>query len=272
MSFEKITIKKTCDCGTEFETERDPEWKWSEKHECDSCRDRHDAEQKLAEAEQKLAEAIARSREQIEKRMDEITPPRMSATATTDRRFNGELWRLVEPWQPDGEKPWLGLVGEPGACKTRIAFLKARQLADRMAEEYTTRRMVDKGRWRDINIEETDSDKFQQTARDLTSREKVSRTTADWRTVEVSVSSIARNWIEAMKNADILIFDELGKLASSPAVSAAAFALINHRHRNNLITIWTSNATPEKFCASWPEEFAVPAAGRLIETSTIFTV
>jgi hypothetical protein len=268
MTEKQITI--TCrKCETQFEAESD--W-WKLCEPCSEIREAELIAEKKLEAEQKLAQAIADSRQQVENCMRRITPPRWSATSTTDQRFNVELWQRVEQWKPSEEQPWLGLVGEAGSCKTRIAFLKAQMIGLQMAEKSAAQRMIDKGRWRDLKIEETNADEFQQTARNLTSREKVTALTATYCEVKTSVSSIAAARINELKMADILIFDELGKLASSDAVSAAAFALIDYRHRNNSVTLWTSNLPPEKFCALWPEEFAVPSAGRIVQTSTIFKV
>jgi nucleoside-triphosphatase THEP1 len=163
---------------------------------------------------------------------------------------------------PTAEKPWLGLVGEPGASKTRCAYLRLRQLG----EEWTRKH------GRPPKFEIVTGPEFKRYALDRFSKEKV-QSTGWMATGTTPVSEIASASLREIKNADVLLFDELGeKIKATPAVIEELFGLIDYRHSENLVTIWTCNSSPEEFCGDWPPEFAGPIAGRVVETSTIFKV
>ena len=82
----------------------------------------------------------------------------------------------------------------------------------------------------------------------------------------------ARRLIQDCRNSDWLILDDIGKARATPAVVAAIFALLDHRHAHNLVTIWTSNSTPEEFCDGMPADTAGPMVRRLKETSTLLAI
>ena len=80
----------------------------------------------------------------------------------------------------------------------------------------------------------------------------------------------ARNYLERLREVDLLLIDDLGKGRLTPTVAAELFALIDHRHKDMGCTIWTSNSSPETIAAGLPEDMAGPFAGRIIESSKIF--
>jgi hypothetical protein len=216
-----------------------------------------------------LAEAAIREAEKMERRLSEVrekiadsTPKRFQATDTDDQRFNSALWEQVTKWMPTAEKPWLGLVGEAGGCKTRCAYLRLRQLG----EEWTRQH----GNTPKIAV--VTGPDFKRYALDRFSKEKV-QSTGWMATGTTPVSEIASASLREIKNADVLLFDELGeKIKPTPAVIEELFALIDYRHSENMVTLWTCNSSPEDFCGGWPPEFAGPIAGRIVESSTIFKV
>ncbi len=259
-------ITKHCDCGSSFQTDAHTGMEWIEEQDCPTCRaairrkveERQTAERK--ELDRQKAERLEADVKRTAERIDGDTPVRFLSTDTGDKRFNRELWEKVTNWKPTAEKPWLGLVGEPGASKTRCAYLRLRQLG----EEWTRKH------GRPPKFEIVTGPEFKRCALDRFSKEKV-QSTGWMATGTTPVSEIASASLRNIKNADVLLFDELGeKIKATPAVIEELFGLIDYRHSENLVTIWTCNSSPEEFCGDWPPEFAGPIAGRVVESSTIF--
>jgi hypothetical protein len=257
----KTTIQQQCPCGQTFDTDHDSSWPTLTETHCAPCRatlaEQRKAEQKAWEAEQEAIrlekEAAAREAE-----VDEITPERLRLTDTADKRFNADLWAKVQACQPTSEKPWIGLIGEPGECKSRIAFLKLRKIA----------RAHGRGFACDF-ISGVEFGNLVMRQFDRTKATTNTRNGGEWRTKETTVGAMAARELQCLREVPFLIFDELGKARPTPATVSELFALVDYRHSHNLVTIWTSNSEPEAFCASWPDEFAGPAAGRILESSTI---
>lgn len=180
------------------------------------------------------------------RRLDRITPPRIRTTDTAHRDFNRELWERVKDWQPTEERPWLGLVGDTGTAKTRTAYLAARAIAESDAEA-----------GRDFSPAWIDGPAFSRLVM------------AQFRGNDSERYAAAED-LENLRGADVLIFDELGKVHPSAATVAEAFALIDYRHARNLLTLWTANRMPQAFCATWGEEHGAPSAARIVEASTTF--
>jgi DNA replication protein DnaC len=84
------------------------------------------------------------------------------------------------------------------------------------------------------------------------------------------VSEAAYSVMKKAKTVRWLLLDDLGKSTHTPAVASALFALIDHRHNENLVTIWTANSKPAEFLANIPSDLADPLRGRLLECSTTF--
>lgn len=178
--------------------------------------------------------------------LDAVTPPRIRATDPAHPEFNAALWERVQDWKMTVERPWLGLVGPTGTSKTRIIYLALRQVA-----------RADAAAGRTFEPRWTDGPTF--------SRSVLAqfRGTDEQRVAAVEI-------LDRVRGADVLVFDELGKVQASSAVVAEAFALIDHRHARNKLTVWTSNRSPQEACATWGEEYAATTAGRILEASTIF--
>lgn len=254
-------IQQTCPCGQTFDTEHDTGWPTLTETHCGPCKaivaEQRKAEQAAWEAEQ---EAIRQEKEAAarEAAVDEITPERLRLTDTNDKRFNADLWSKVKPWQPTSDKPWLGLIGQPGECKSRIAFLKLREMTRPHGRGFSC----------DL-ISGVEFGNLVMRQFDRTKATTNTSTGGEWRTKETTVGAMAARELKCLREVPFLIFDELGKARPTPGTVSELFALIDHRHSHNLVTIWTSNSEPEAFCASWPDEFAGPAAGRILESSTI---
>ena len=89
---------------------------------------------------------------------------------------------------------------------------------------------------------------------------------------DMSPRDAARQKLDSIRRCDVLLLDDLGKAKNTPAVAAELFAIIDHRHAQNLPTLWTANSPPVSIVTGMSEDVAGPLAGRLIECSKIVVV
>lgn len=239
-------IEKTCACGANFTCQRE-EWRFHEPTACAPCTARI-AEEKREREEAAAAEELRSLVERAERAIDKVTPPRFRATDPRRPEFNLPLWRKVEAWKPTDDRPWLGLIGSTGTCKTRSAFLRMKSI---LVETATTMRLEFRPSVDVINGPDFGTLVLQKFSDDRTAG----------RTASARISE--------MSKAQLLLFDELGKVRGTPAIVEMLFAVLDYRHARNLVTLWTSNRAPDEFCQGWPEEYAGPLGGRIIECSTI---
>jgi len=68
-------------------------------------------------------------------------------------------------------------------------------------------------------------------------------------------------WMDAVKNADLLVLDDLGAEKPNPWVRERLFVIVNHRYRESLPTIFTSNIGPKDLA----EQLGERTASRIIE-------
>jgi hypothetical protein len=220
---------------------------------CDTCTELQEQENHRLDQERRAAEYAERTaaaRERAGRILSDRIPPRYLATDTSHPAFNRRLWDKVKTWQPTSDKPWLGLIGASGTCKTRVGFLLLR--------EYVMR-----------NIRGDSSGPFEiATAYELATavRDQYDRKML---TLNTTVGEKARSFLDRVTNADILLLDDLGKAKATPAVAAELFSIIDQRHARNLPTLWTANSNPEVIAQGMSEDMAGPFAGRLLDCSTI---
>jgi hypothetical protein len=193
--------------------------------------------------------AIAKAEDEILK----LTPTRYQATDINHPEFNAKLWERVKSWRPSSERPWLGLSGPTGDSKTRNAFLVLRAVALDMIRPTTD---PERKPWIP-SIEIVSAYRF---------AEIVAGQFID----DSKLEAVAR--LRALRRASVLMIDDAGKQRNTPAVSSELFALLDHRHAENLCTIWTSNTTPEGIVNGMTEDLAAPLAGRIRECSTIINL
>lgn len=243
----------TCPCGAKFDWTNDQNDKWTANilrpKRCPECENQfwREREARLAaEREQKFAAALAGVMAEAERE----TPPIFRATDTAHPAFNIEGWAAVKDWAPSAEKPWLGLIGETGTCKSRMAYLLASRIIEALARE------------------RLQSEKRPPTFIMVPSYEI---TDACGRLLhsDFKVKDCARDFLNGLRSADFLLIDDLGKGRLTPAVAAEFFALVDCRYVNLLPTIWTANITPEDIAAPMPADEASAFAGRLVERSRI---
>lgn len=254
------TITKECKCGAAFESPEMDGWPGVARTSiCPECTAKTRAEE---EAEcQRRKDALAAS---LAREVDSMTPPRLRTPDTSHPAFNPDLWRKVEAWKPTREKPWLGIIGATGECKTRCAFLRLRQFAIADAQAWHGGR--DAPKLDALAITGMEFNKLVVTQHSDAKEQGASSTRSS-----ASVGAVAAGILRKARKVDILILDELGKVKPTPGTVNEIFDLIDHRSAHNLLTIWTSNTPPAQFCAAWGEEYGAPGVGRIVEASIIIT-
>lgn len=75
-------------------------------------------------------------------------------------------------------------------------------------------------------------------------------------------------WMDAVKNADFLVLDDLGAEKPNPWVRERLFVIINHRYRAELPTVFTSNIGPKDLA----EQLGERTASRIIEMCDFFVL
>jgi DNA replication protein DnaC len=63
-------------------------------------------------------------------------------------------------------------------------------------------------------------------------------------------------WMDAVKNADLLVLDDLGAERPNPWVRERLFVVVNHRYREALPTLFTSNIGPKDLASQLGERTA----------------
>jgi hypothetical protein len=180
-------------------------------------------------------------------RIEESIPPLFARTSITHPGFRLTAWDRVKDHRMSEENPWVGFVGVTGRCKTRIAYLYATEEILRVSQEGGN-----------ASFEFIASYQIDDAVR---------RQFSDDPTIKKS----ARYFLDRLRTVDVLFIDDLGKGRPTPAVAAEMWALIDHRHSHIMRTIWTSNSTPEAIAGGMSEDMAGAFAGRINESSKIFT-
>jgi hypothetical protein len=258
----------TCECGTHFQWDHAGD-DWNLRHcrpkHCEPCQVLVDAENERIHEEtleRAAAKKLAEAQESTAQRILEWTPPRYQRTDINHPAFNGALWRKAKSWKPTDDVPFLGLIGDSGACKTRIAFMLFRDIALGLVNSYeTTNGSIYIPRFCAM----TSPDFAQLVGKQFLNH---SGPRGSW---DADPKQEARRQLDKLRDCDVLLLDDLGKAKNTPSVAAELFAIIDHRHNHDLATIWTANSTPEEIVNGMSEDMAGPLAGRLIECSKIFT-
>jgi DNA replication protein DnaC len=185
----------------------------------------------------------------LQSRITKASDPVFRATDTSDARFNVQGWEKVRDWEPTPERPWLGLIGETGTCKSRMAHLIAKRIITEMAKgarrcfELPTFYYTQSTELCDL-VTVTSTGSFEQKHE---AREKLGR----------------------IRAAKFLLVDDLGKGRVSPSVAQELFGLVDHRYRHQLPMIWTANSAPDRLGAMMNGDVGPPFAGRLNDSSRI---
>jgi len=247
----------TCSCGDVFQwtpAADCDEWlaSMSRPSSCPECSHRIQVErreQERIESEARITKHVAH----ITAKIDAATPPIFRRTDTSHPSFNAAGWQRVRNSKPTEEKPWLGLIGETGTCKSRIAYLLARTAIERMARQSAEK--VHHG--------------YRQPTFAFLAAYEITDAAARLHAADFKEKDKARDYLAELRRVDFLIVDDLGKGRLSPAIAAELFALVDHRYCHALPMIWTANSTPEAIAANLAEDMAAPFAGRLNDSSRI---
>lgn len=247
----------TCECGSVFQwtpTKEEADFAHIFRPgKCPSCYDRieaeRDAEEAIMAAERAKAreESIVRRKAELVAKVADATPALFRQTAINHPKFNAAAWVKIKDHKLTADFPFLGLVGMTGRCKSRMAFLYAATLLERIAGEADTSFAF-------VASYEIGDAVARQFGSDFQEKDK------------------ARRFLDRLRTVDVLLVDDLGKGRLTPAVASEIFALIDHRHAHLGRTIWTSNSSPEAIAAGMPEDMAGPFAGRILNSSVIFTL
>lgn len=272
---ESIIETITCPCGSTFQWENehaaDPDQFWANlgrPKDCPACA----AEQEAREdaARQLAGDAIAAEWiESFRLKVIASLPPLFQATDPSHSKFNVRAWEKIRLWEPTEEKPWAGFTGSTGGCKSRIAYMLAQVQLERLAKPRAPRgRSEIYGPGRAPSYVFTPSYRITETvmAQFGGKLESGNRGLRDDR----SPAQQARAWLDKLRDVDVLLIDDLGKGKLSAAVASEMFALVDHRHINRLVTIWTANSSPEVIAECMTDDMGAPFAGRINESSTIF--
>ena len=254
----------TCPCGSSFQWTNPGDDAWTRKLACapdlcPKCQADADAEadarreaRHKAEQEEKRAAQLTAMREKLAS----ATPARFRGTNIGHPAFNKEAWRKLKDWHPTDEKPWLGMIGETGTCKSRIAHLIAAAYVESITEP--DRRPI-------TFVFTTAFDIGTNVLEQYEKRQDETRSLHDDRTP----AQRAKDWLKRLRTTDLLFIDDLGKGRMTPAVASEFFDVIDHRHKENMPVIWTANSTPEVIAANMTLDMAAPFAGRLNDCSRI---
>lgn len=257
------------DCGKSFvwQTELEPGepfYSCFRPKRCETCASAEDERIRLVNLEKEQAQLAAR----VASFMDGVQcmiPPLFQKTDVTNPRFNAAAWQKIQAWRSTDEKPWLGMIGPTGTSKSRMAYLLARDIARDIAERHFT---------------EIGTDTYHKPRVIFaTSYEIGDAALAQYSNKQHEIRPIfggdrspaqkARDFLDRLHTADLLLIDDVGKGRLTPAVCAEFFAVIDHRHVNLLPTIWTANSTPGEIASSMSSDIGPPFAGRLHDSSRI---
>lgn len=247
-----------CPCGETFKWEPSA-WMIAEGADldywrptsCPSCIEREDQEQEAACKAEEIRERIEKAVNHARSEAPEAIPRLFRKTDTAHEKFNLPAWNKINDHVLTTEKPWLGLIGETGFSKTRIACLIFIEEAERCARS------------------KAENIRSERATFIFTTGYRICELASLVQTGSFDQKETARAELERITNCDLLVIDDLGKGKVNDAVSASLFALLDHRYAEVLRTIWTANSTPEQIASAMPTDMAAPFAGRLNDHSRI---
>lgn len=122
-----------------------------------------------------------------------------------------QKWIKGENIGQDERRLFLGIIGESGQCKTRIISQVVKWII-----------------WEGGHVLWLNSSRFQWACQNQ---------------FNDTHGKEASKWLREYQRARNLVFDDIGSLKSTEAVSDSLYALLEHRTANQLPMLWTSNET-----------------------------
>lgn len=245
----------TCDCSTVFQWTPDSDNEWiidmMRPKFCPKCTERIEAE---SEEQRQLEreERIGRYMMGVTQSVRNSTPLIFQTTDPSHADFNANGLQLVEDWKSTFEKPWLGLIGPTGTCKTRIAYLLAASEIQRQARNLAQK------------LRGPDAPTFA-----FIASYEITDLACNLSAADFGRKDAARDALNKLRRVNLLLIDDLGKGRLPPSVASELFAIIDYRYANALPMIWTANSEPAIIAASLSKDMAAPFAGRLHDSSRI---
>jgi DNA replication protein DnaC len=168
--------------------------------------------------------------------------PALIDTTITHPTFNAALYHRLLDWREDPR--WIGIVGHPGLCKTRILALLVKQA------------ILDHGDF----VHWT-------TLPGLQTQTEILRIGTD------TEKRQALKTIHRAKTCHLLILDDIGKNTWNPSLERHLFEILDHRANHYLRILWTANTHPLTILKSGEltPDRAGPIIGRIIQNSRIET-
>lgn len=249
------TITKTCTrCTADFQAEADS---WGSI--CDPCEEkdnREHEEARLAKLSADRERSLDRNLVILRNQLTKGVPSLFLATDRSHPAFNLVRLRDIASFSPSPDKPWLGLIGTAGKCKSRIAYLLA---ADYLVTKVTA-----------VSVPTFE---FVAGYQIIHAVSQLTNFTVN-RLSSATFAEEARAYLHSLATADLVIIDDIGKGGMPPSLATEMLAILDRRYANQRPTIWTSNSTPQEIAAGMRgdlvDDMRGPFAGRLISSSKIY--
>jgi DNA replication protein DnaC len=248
------TIK--CTCGESFQWEpfdwlkTEAELEKFRPDSCPTCSDRQEAEHQAEQLRIKQEQQASDARENALRQL----PALFHATDTAHPRFNAQAWKKLKDHRLSAEKPWLGLLGETGRCKSRMAAMFFTEEAERIGR-----------RWEGSNWRRREPSLV------FVTGHRICELAGIVQTGSFDQKENARKELDEIQDCNLLLIDDLGKGRITEAVAAVIHSIVDHRYANLMKTIWTANSAPEQIATAMNPDMAEPFERRLHEHSKIFT-
>ena len=235
---ERTVCKKCTDCGQSFEYETFTVFGKHYDPECESCDGCDEKRKDRVTLEARKVNAI--------REWERVVPPTYRETDIKHADYPMPIHKMAMGWSNGQDvmrnprRPFLGLVGESGRCKTRIMAQVIRQMI-----------------WQGCRCEWVNATQFQWCVQHEFNDDD---------------SKSANRHMEKYRTCQILAFDDLGKQKWTDAVESKFYDLLEYRSSNLLSLVWTSNADMEELGAMLSQDRSKPITGRLIDYSNIILV
>lgn len=200
---------------------------------CDPCIEA----ERIKEAEKKEEERLAG----VQAVWEGICPPLYQNTEMGNPRLSRAAWAALRAWEPNGVQG-LGLIGETGKGKTRLAFARLKELHFKGHKVFAV------------------------------SAKKIERAIQDTFSDDRETRNESRKLMNETLWSGILLLDDLGKEKYTERVASEFYALVEERTSNLLPTIWTANTSATELKKRMGSEHGDATVRRLMEFSTIITV
>lgn len=208
-------------------------------HCCPECSEKRSERFERGEREKK---AKAAWREAVPKTYRETDAKHPAFLAQIGTYHLSQKWLRGERVDGGERMPFLGLIGSSGLCKSRIVAQLCRRLV-----------------WQGAAITWVNSSQFQWCAQNQFSDEH---------------GQGAKEWLKRFQMTAHLVFDDIGSLKATEAVSDNLYALLEHRTSFGLPVMWTSNETEDEMLVGGKitEKARLRSVSRLVGFSNILNL